>query len=93
MSKQPLNIVALAVQRAGGVMKVARHFGHNHNAIRRWVNGRVPAERVLALAEISGVPAHLLRPDIYPAPMDTSHIRRGDNHETMSAQDVLSAPG
>lgn len=36
------------------------------SAISQW--NRVPAERVLEIEQITGVPRHELRPDLYPAP-------------------------
>jgi DNA-binding transcriptional regulator YdaS (Cro superfamily) len=36
-------------------------------AITKWKHrGQIPAERVLAIEAITGVPRHELRPDIYP---------------------------
>lgn len=34
--------------------------------ISKWENGRIPAERVLDVERITGIPRHRLRPDIYP---------------------------
>lgn len=33
-------------------------------AISQW--RRVPAERVLAVSEVTGIPLHVIRPDLYP---------------------------
>jgi DNA-binding transcriptional regulator YdaS (Cro superfamily) len=41
--------------------------GITPQAISQW--NRVPAERVLDVERITGVPRHELRPDIYPAPV------------------------
>lgn len=57
-----------AIKRAGGPSAVAREFGISPQAVGQWE--RIPAERVLVLERLSGVPRHLLRPDIYPAPAE-----------------------
>lgn len=54
------------VSAAGGQSAVARKFGIQRQAVDKWT--RVPAERVLVVSEMSGVPPHKIRPDIYPAP-------------------------
>lgn len=55
-----------AITAAGGPSAVGRAFGISPQAVGQWK--RVPAERVLALEALSGVPRHSIRPDIYPAP-------------------------
>ena len=47
---------------------LARTLGVNKSTITRWASGRVPAERVLDVERITGVPRHALRPDLYPPP-------------------------
>lgn len=44
--------------------KIARGLGISPQAVGQWK--RVPAERVIAVAEITGIPARELRPDLYP---------------------------
>lgn len=50
----------------GMVAKVAKHIGVTYQAVAQW--RRVPATRVLKVAEVTGIPPHELRPDLYPAP-------------------------
>ena len=48
-------------------VELARLIGVSQPAIARWIErGRVPAERVLTVSRITGIPASELRPDIYP---------------------------
>jgi DNA-binding transcriptional regulator YdaS (Cro superfamily) len=53
-----------AIERAGGRRELSRLLGISHQAIAHW--RRVPAERVLVIERLTGVPRHALRPDIYP---------------------------
>lgn len=56
-----------AKQAAGGNTGLAGKItGITPQAISQW--RRVPAERVLEVERVTGVPRHELRPDIYPAP-------------------------
>jgi len=57
-----------AVALAGGQAALARLVGVRQPHIWNWLhrNGRVPAERVIAVEAATGVPRHELRPDIYP---------------------------
>lgn len=55
-----------AVEKAGGGAKVARPLNLQRQAVYQWK--RVPAEHVITLEKLSGVPRHEIRPDIYPAP-------------------------
>lgn len=57
-----------AVDIAGGQNSLARKLGIKQPTIWRWIHvqKRIPAERVLAVESLTGVPRHELRPDIYP---------------------------
>ena len=48
--------------------KVARELRITHGAVSQW--RRVPAERVLDVERITGIPRHILRPDLYPMPKE-----------------------
>lgn len=52
-----------AIHAVGGVSELARRIGISQPAVTNW--GRVPAERVLAVEAVSGVPRVRLRPDLY----------------------------
>jgi DNA-binding transcriptional regulator YdaS (Cro superfamily) len=54
----------LAIEAAGGTAKLAAAVGINSQAISQW--DRIPPRRVLAVEKASGIPRHVLRPDLYP---------------------------
>lgn len=60
-----------AIDAAGSQQRLAEILGIRSASISEWkVRGRVPAERVLAVEEVSGVSRHDLRPDVFgPAPL------------------------
>lgn len=69
----PQEALNKAIDKAGGIKAVAAHFRIKVPAIYQWREYRegVPANRVLALEELTGISRHDLRPDIFgptPAP-------------------------
>lgn len=68
MREQCVAGLELAIARAGGQTALANQVGVKQPHIWNWLhrNGRVPAERVIAVEAATGVPRHELRPDIYP---------------------------
>jgi DNA-binding transcriptional regulator YdaS (Cro superfamily) len=67
-SKYPLDdprVIACkrAIDAAGGIVRVARVFGLSKQAVHQW--DIVAEERCVAMAAISGVSIHELRPDIF----------------------------
>lgn len=48
------------------LIDVAQVAAVNKSTVTRWMQKRIPAERVLDVERITGVPRHELRPDIYP---------------------------
>lgn len=51
----------------GGFAELGRQLGITPQAVGNWhMRGRVPAERVLQIEQLTGVSRHSLRPDIYP---------------------------
>jgi DNA-binding transcriptional regulator YdaS (Cro superfamily) len=59
-----LDIVMKAAENVGGIVKLAERLGVRHQSFYSWE--RVPAERVLVIADLSGVSPSIIRPDIYP---------------------------
>lgn len=54
-----------AVKKAGGRGAVARSLNVTPEAVRQWEVVKLPAERAVDLARLSGVPRSLLRPDLW----------------------------
>lgn len=48
----------------GRVAKLAKDLHITHAAVRQW-GGRCPAERVVEVEYITGIPREALRPDLY----------------------------
>lgn len=53
-----------AIKSAGGVGLLAKSLGITPQAVSLWTE--VPPLRVLAVENVSGIPRHELRPDLYP---------------------------
>lgn len=68
----------------GGSSALARRIRVRSQAVSQW--DRVPAERVLAVEEATGVKAHELRPDLYREPSgvgeDAARERSTQGHFT-----------
>ena len=56
-----------ACKIVGSQNKLAKALGVSRQAVYQWMEGKVPAERVLAVEELTGgqVTRYDLRPDIY----------------------------
>jgi len=52
------------LSRRGAVAELARALGISHAAVRQW-DSRVPAERVVDVERLTGIPREALRPDLY----------------------------
>jgi len=50
--------------------EIAIHMGTKQQNVSRWINGRIPAERVIPLCKLLSwkVIPHELRPDLHPTP-------------------------
>lgn len=63
--------LARAVERAGGQTRLAKHIGVNQCVVSYWLKQSkrgAAGQHCVAIEELTGVPRHELRPDIYPAP-------------------------
>jgi DNA-binding transcriptional regulator YdaS (Cro superfamily) len=56
--------VKLAAEKAGGIVKLSLALGLSRGAASQW--RRIPAERVLEVERVTGIPREILRPDLYP---------------------------
>ena len=62
-----MNKVDLIIEAAGNQTKLAEKLGVSRQVIHSWtITGVIPVRRVLKVSEVTGIPAHVLRPDIYP---------------------------
>jgi DNA-binding transcriptional regulator YdaS (Cro superfamily) len=52
-----------AIQAAGGRKALARLLGISKQAVQKWT--RVPADRIIDVERVTGVPREKLRPDLY----------------------------
>lgn len=70
-----MNAIDRAVEKAGGLQGLAAACGVKYQAVQKWRRlGRLPAERVIDVERITGVPRSDLRPDLYPS--DSVSARR-----------------
>jgi DNA-binding transcriptional regulator YdaS (Cro superfamily) len=61
--------VQRAAEAVGGLPALAAKLGITRQAIYQW--DELPMSRLKQIAEVSGLPAHELRPDLFPAPSET----------------------
>lgn len=57
-----------AIEAAGSEAELARRIGVSRQAIPQFK--RCPPKRVAQISEATGVPKHVLRPDLYDAPQE-----------------------
>lgn len=65
-----MSVLAEYLAARGKVALLARGLGISHAAVSQW-SGHCPAERVVDVERITGIPREELRPDLYrrdPAP-------------------------
>jgi len=74
-----------AIRAAGGVGALARALGISQPSVSNWQ--RIPAERVLAVESLTGVPRSTLRPDLYPADEPAESGREVDEIDRLRAHE------
>lgn len=60
------SLKALVKARGLKLIDLSRGLGVDKSTVTRWARKRVPAERVVDLERVTGIPRHALRPDLYP---------------------------
>lgn len=72
-----------AIRAVGGVTELARRIGISQPSVSNWT--RIPAERVLAVEAVSGVPRATLRPDLYgESSMDEVDLARAAEYALLA---------
>ena len=62
------NSVQIAVDALGSQRKLAQRLHIKRQAVNAWVKkGKIPAERVIAVENVTGISRKVLRPDLYPS--------------------------
>lgn len=58
------------IERAGGVVALSRATGIKPSTISKWRVAKrgVPADRVPIVSEVTGIPRHEIRDDLWEAP-------------------------
>jgi TorA maturation chaperone TorD len=84
-----------AVRAMGGVGALARGLGISQPSVSSW--RRIPAERVLDVEALTGIPRTVLRPDLYPQPdsgaAEVDEVELARSHEyALLASLLLRAP-
>lgn len=54
------------IKAAGGALRVAEKLDLSHQAVYQWK--QVPPVHVMIVSEMSGIPPHLIRGDVFPKP-------------------------
>lgn len=73
----------VAIRAAGGIGALARALGISQPAVSNWQ--KIPADRVLAVEALTGVPRGSLRPDLYPMEEETDSVRDIDEIDQLRA--------
>lgn len=74
---KPSQALEKAIAIAGGQTELANLIGTKQQNVWQWLNrdGRASARYVAKISEVTCIPCHELRPDIFPAPANdpTNH--------------------
>jgi TorA maturation chaperone TorD len=74
-----------AIRAAGGIGALARGLGISQPAVSNWQ--KTPAERVLAVEALTGVPRTVLRPDLYPMSRNDSGEPEADEVDLLRSHE------
>ena len=59
-------IIKEAAEKVGGIVAMSTKLGLSRGAVSQWEE--IPAERVIAVETLTGVPRARLRPDLFDQP-------------------------
>lgn len=59
------DFLSLLTERGIRRIDLAKKLNVHKSLVTRWVKGRVPAERVLEVERVTGIPRERIRPDIF----------------------------
>src|SRR5260370_29833052 len=68
-----------AIRAAGGVGALAQKIGISQPSVSNW--SRVPAERVVGVEAVTGIPRATLRPDLYGTQGDIDEVDAARAHQ------------
>lgn len=68
MHSASMTLTDFLAQKGVTAASLGSKLGVAHSTVLRWADKRVPAERVRAVASETGIPPHVLRPDLFDAP-------------------------
>lgn len=63
---------ALVKARGLKLIDLSRGLGVDKATVTRWAQKRIPAERVVEIERVTGIPRHDLRPDLYPVEQESA---------------------
>jgi TorA maturation chaperone TorD len=76
-----------AIRAAGGVSQLAGKIGISQPSVSNWI--KVPAERVISVEKLTGVPRNVLRPDLYgednPGTVDEIDLARSQLYSLLAS--------
>lgn len=61
-----MQAIEKAINAAGGLSKLADLLNVKPQVVHNWRSRGIPAERVLEVERVTGIPRHKLRSDLYP---------------------------
>lgn len=72
---------------------LARLLGVEKSMVSKWARNRVPAERLVDIERLTGIPREVLRPDIFAPTTPTLPPKPSEKSETSSAASANDTEG